>query len=166
MAETPEAYVARLTALVTSDPLEILATTPDRIDLLIDGRGAELGRKPAPGKWSVAEILAHLADAELVGGYRFRMILATPGVPLQAFDQNRWAEAFAYAAADPEDSFHTFAALRASNLHLWRTVGAQHPDAYGMHAERGRETVAGLLRLYAGHDLNHLQQIERILFSA
>jgi hypothetical protein len=167
MAEDPAAYVARLTALVTSDPLEVLAGTPERIDALLTGRTREeLRRQPRPGRWSVAEIVAHLADAELVGGYRFRMMLATPGVALQAYDQDRWAEAFDYHAMAPEESLRTFSALRSFNLHLWRSTNALHESAYGQHQERGRETVAGLLRLYAGHDINHLRQIEKILYSA
>ena len=163
--ETPQAYTARLISLVgTDDGLRILATTPGRLLELIGGRTVqELSRKPEPTKWSVLQILAHLADAEIVGAWRFRSVLASDGVPLQAFDQNTWADAFKYEETDPFQSWRLFEANRAALIALLRRVDRSRYAHVGMHAERGKESIEHLIRLYAGHDRNHLAQIERLL---
>ena len=90
-------------------------------------------------------------------------ILAADGVPLQPFDQNTWAAAFRYAESDPFESLQLFEANRAATLSLLGRVNPALHANHGMHAERGKETIAHLLRLYAGHDLNHLAQIEKLL---
>jgi hypothetical protein len=145
------------------DPFAVLSTTPDRIRTLIAGRpSGQLHAPPAPGRWSIAQIVAHLADAEIVGAYRFRMILAAPGTPLQAFDQDDWARALKYDAMDTHASLALFAAVREAQLRLLRGLNDDELDRFGIHAERGKESVRHLLSLYAGHDLNHLAQIERL----
>lgn len=165
MSETFQEYAARLLSLSAGqDPFSILAATPARIGMLLAGRSAEdLRRTASPSRWSIAQIVAHLADAELVGAYRFRMILSSPGTPIQAFDQNDWAREMAYEARDPGASLALFTALRAAQLALVRSVDDAKLDRFGVHAERGNESVRYLLSLYAGHDLNHLGQIERLL---
>lgn len=162
MNETPQEYTARLLSLVgTADALAILSTTPRRLKELIAGRTIdELSRKPNPAKWSVTQILAHLADSEVAGAWRFRSVLASDGVALQPYDQNAWAEAFRYEHSDPFESCEAFGALRASLISLLKRVDTRLYANYGIHAERGKESIEHLIRLYAGHDLNHLQQIE------
>jgi hypothetical protein len=108
-------------------------------------------------------VLAHLADVEIVTGWRMRSVLASDGVPLQPFDQDHWAEAFKYGEIDPAESLAAFSAARASLLSLLGRVDPARHAHHGMHAERGKETVAHLIRLYAGHDLNHLKQIEALV---
>jgi len=119
--------------------------------------------KPAPGKWSARAVLAHLADAEIVAGWRVRLILGHDGAPLQPFDQEVWADAFRYEDTDVNESLATFSATRASLLSLLSRVEPGRLMHHGMHAERGVETIDHLIRLYAGHDLNHLAQIERLV---
>src|SRR5690349_4161793 len=99
MAETFEEYTARLLSYSAGqDPWVVLSSTGDRLRGLIEGRSREeLSRAPGPGRWSVAQILAHLADAEVVAAWRLRSVLAQDAVALQPFDQNVWAEAFRYA---------------------------------------------------------------------
>ena len=109
------------------------------------------------------QILAHLADAEIVGAWRFRSVLASDGVPLQAFDQNTWAAAFKYEETDPFQSWRLFEANRAALVALLRRVDQSRYAHFGMHEERGRESIEHLMRLNAGHDRNHLAQIERLL---
>lgn len=164
MSETFQEYAARMLSLSAGkDPLAVLEATPKQIAALIAGRDAgALRRSLEPGRWSVAQIIAHLADAEIVGAYRFRMILAAPGTPIQAFDQDDWARALKYEAADPHASLALFDSLRAAQLRLWRGLNDEELDRFGIHAERGKESVRHLLSLYAGHDLNHLAQIERL----
>jgi hypothetical protein len=108
-------------------------------------------------------VLAHLADAEVVTGWRIRSVLATDGTPLQAFDQDEWAAAFKYGEVDPAESLALFSAARGSLLSLLKRVDSARREHHGLHAERGRETIAHLIQLYAGHDLNHLKQIEAMV---
>ena len=165
MVENPEAYIARLLSHVgDADARQILASTPARLRALTAGRSdADLRRAPAPGRWSAVQILAHLADSEIVAAWRFRTVLATDGVPLQAFDQDVWADAFKYAETDPQESLAVLEVNRRALLALLDRVDPARHAHHGLHAERGREPVAHLMRLYAGHDLNHLGQLEAIL---
>jgi uncharacterized damage-inducible protein DinB len=164
MAETVEQYIKRIQGHVEGkDPLKVQKSTHRKIEKLISRLNKkQLRRRPAKGKWSIAEILAHLADAELVGGWRLRMILTHNGTPIQAFDQDSWASTFRYADRDPKQSLKMFRVLRTNNLALLESVPRQLWKNHGLHAERGKETVAHLVRMYAGHDLNHLKQIEQI----
>jgi uncharacterized damage-inducible protein DinB len=164
MQETPQQYIQRILGYVDGkDPLRVQGETPKKLQALIKPLNKkQLMQQPEPGKWSIAEILAHLADAELVGGWRMRLILGNNGVSIQAFDQNVWAETFGYAKRDPEASLETFRVLRESNLALLGSVPKNLWENYGMHQERGKETITHIVRMFAGHDLNHLEQIERI----
>jgi hypothetical protein len=111
----------------------------------------------------VAEILAHLADAELAISWRLRQVLTNNAIPIQAYDQNLWATTFNYARRDPRQSLANFRTLRESNLALLKSVPRKLWENYGVHAERGNESVSHVVKMVAGHDLNHLQQVERIL---
>lgn len=165
ITETFQEYTARLLALSAgSDPLAVLASTPATVARLIAGRTrASLQRSPAPGRWSVAQIVAHLADSEIVFAYRIRMILASPGTAIQAYDQDAWSRAQRAETSDPQQSLALFRAVRESMLPLLRGLDGGELDRYGIHAERGKESVRHLLALYAGHDRNHLAQIEGLL---
>jgi hypothetical protein len=165
MAETAAQYVARILSNVEGqDGLTVLAASPDRLRALYDAtRRERWTRRPAPDRWSAGEVLAHLADAEIVAGWRVRSILATDGAPLQPFDQDTWADAFKYREVDPAESLATFTAVRASLLSVLGRVDPRRRGHHGLHAERGKETIAHLIRLCAGHDLNHLKQIEALV---
>jgi hypothetical protein len=165
MPETAQQYIDRiLGCLGTRDPREVLRTTPNRLDTLTRSRtDDDLRWTASPSRWSSAAIVAHLADAEVVASYRVRMILASPGVTIQAFDQNTWAATFDYEHQDVAGGVALFGQMRQAWLRLVEHCGEECLDRYGVHAERGKETIRHLLRLYAGHDLNHLAQIERLL---
>jgi DinB superfamily len=165
MNETPQEYIKRITGHVEGKkPLSIQAATAKRLDLLIQGLPAsKLRKRPAPDKWSVNEILAHFADTEIAVGFRLRMILGTPGTPIPAFDQDAWLVSGRYNQRDPRKSLEQFRVLREANLRLLKSLEPEQWKHYGMHAERGRETMEQVVRLLAGHDLNHIEQIERIL---
>ena len=165
MRETPEQYRKRmLSQLGGKDPLKLQAGAPKKIDRLLKGvPAAKLRKRPAPGKWSVAEIIAHVADTELVGGFRIRLILGAPGTPITPFDQDVWVTALHYANRDVRKSLEQFRALREANLALLKTLTREQWQLHGMHAERGRETVETIVAMFAGHDINHIQQIEAIL---
>jgi hypothetical protein len=163
--ETPSEYTRRILSYAEGkEPLAVLEATPGRLRTIVRKTpAAVLRRQPAPGRWSPAQIIAHLADSEIVGSYRMRMILAHNGTAIQAFDQDEWATNLAYQTADPDESVDLFEATRVANLRLLRRVDPRLHENYGMHSERGKETISHLIRLYAGHDLNHLVQIERIV---
>jgi DinB family protein len=163
--ETPQEYTQRMLENVKGvDPLKVEAATAKKLERLIKGVPASKMRKrPAPEKWSVAEILAHLADSEMVRGWRMRHILGAPGTPIQAFDQDVWAISGHYEKRDPRKSVELFRVLREANLALLKSLKPEQWKHHGMHAERGVETIEHIVRLNAGHDLNHTEQVERIL---
>jgi DinB family protein len=165
MSETVEHYIERLLGYVEGkQPIDVLAATAGKLEGLIAGvPPADLRKRPAADKWSVSEILAHLADAEIVGGFRMRLILGAPGTAIVAYDQDDWARSGHYDKRDPRQSLEQFRVLREVNLALLASLDPAQWKHYGMHAERGQETIEHIARMYAGHDINHLQQIEKIL---
>lgn len=139
---------------------------PKKLAALLKGKSKkQLTWRLAPDKWSAAEIAAHLADAEVAISWRLRQILSTNTVPIQAYDQDSWAATFDYAHRDLKQSLETFRVLRESNLALLKSVPRKLWENYGVHQERGNESVTHMVRMIAGHDLNHLKQIEAILKS-
>ena len=165
MPETVPQYVQRLqTYLGDRDPLRVQAATIARIEKLLKGvPSSKMRKRPAPGKWSIAEILAHLADNELVRSYRIKSILGLPGTPIAAYDQDRRAESQDYSRRDPKISLRVLRVLRESDLALLKSLRPEQWKQSGIHAERGKESVESLVRIGAGHDLNHIMQIEAIL---
>src|SRR5437899_8364426 len=165
MNETAQQYTQRITAYVEGkQPLAVQAATAKRLERLIKGMPtSKLRKRPAADKWSVSEIVAHLADAEIVIGFRMRLILGAPGSPVAAFDQDSWVTSGHYEKRDPHKSVEQFRVVREANLALLKSLTPQQWKHYGMHSERGQETIEHIVRMYAGHDINHLQQIERIL---
>jgi hypothetical protein len=164
MSETPQQYTQRmLSHIAGKNPLRLQRATHGKLVTLTKRLNQkQLIRRPAADKWSIAEILAHLADAELVTGYRLRLILASNGTAIQAFDQDAWADTFNYSRRDPKTSLETFRMLRENNVRLLSKVPRSLWQNYGQHQERGRETVDHIVKLMAGHDLNHVAQIEKI----
>jgi DinB superfamily len=165
MTETPQQYRQRMLGNVAGqDPLKVQAATAGRLARLLSGASRQrLARRPAPGKWSVNEIVAHLSETEVVVGYRMRTILGAPGTPIQAFDQDKWAAAGNYAARDAKKSLALFRAVREANLELLRSLAAEQWKQFGVHAERGEESIETTVRMMAGHDVNHLRQVETLL---
>jgi hypothetical protein len=165
MQETVQDYTQRLLSYGEGkEPLRLQQAAPKKLALLLKGKtGKQLMRRPAPDKWSVAEIVAHLADAELAISWRIRQVLSNNAVPIQAYDQDVWAKTFDYAHRDPRQSLANFRTLREANVALLKSVPRKLWDNYGIHEERGNESVSHVVRMVAGHDLNHLQQIQRIL---
>ncbi len=165
MQETPQEYIKRILGNVEGfDPLKVQGGTAKKLERLIKGVPASrLRKRPAPEKWSVGEILAHLADSEIVVGWRLRQILGAPGTPIQAYDQDSWAAAGHYGKRDPRKSAELFRVVREANLALLKSLAPDQWKHHGMHAERGEETVERIVQMMAGHDINHTKQVERIL---
>lgn len=165
MKETPQQYTQRILSYIEGkEPLAVQAATAKRLAQLVEGVSmSELRRRPAPGKWSITEILAHLADSEIVLSWRMRVVICQNGVAMQASDQDVWSQTLNYAGKNPNVSLETFRLLRENNLRMLEALPENLWENYGMHSERGKETLAQIVRMYAGHDLNHLQQIKKIL---
>jgi len=165
MKETAQEYTKRIRGYVNGkDPLKIQKSTAKKLQKLIKPLSKkQMKRRPGPGQWSIAEILAHLADAEVVGSWRMRLILGNSGQSIQAYDQEVWADTFKYADRDPKESLKVFRVLRENNLALLKRIPDPLWENHGMHAERGKETVSRIVEMFAGHDLNHLQQVERMV---
>ncbi|GAC1432326.1 MAG: putative metal-dependent hydrolase [Terriglobales bacterium] len=165
MTETVQEYIKRITSHVEGkQPLEVQAATPQKLQQLVKGVSqSKLEKRPAPDKWSVSEIVAHLADTEIVAAFRVRMILGAPGTAITAFDQDTWVTSGHYEKRDAHKSVELFSVLRGANLALLRSLTPEQWKHYGMHSERGKETIEHISKMFAGHDLNHIQQIEGIL---
>jgi hypothetical protein len=163
-AEHAAAYVRAVLELIGDrDPLAVLGGTPDAVRRAIDGVSeAALRQTEAPGKWSIAQILQHLADSEVVWAWRMRLILAHDRPTLTGYDQDLWAERLHYDEADPAEALEQFSVLRRGNLRLLQRAAPEDLRRVGLHSERGEESLEHLRRLYAGHDLLHLRQIERV----
>jgi hypothetical protein len=164
MNETAQQYTQRVVGYSEGkQPLAVQAATAKKLERLIKGvPTAKLRKRPAPGKWSVSEILAHLADAEIVGGFRMRLILGAPGTPIAAFDQDSWVTSGHYEKRDPRKSVEQFRVLREGNLALLKSLKPEQWKHHGMHAERGQESIEHIVRMFDGHDINHIRQIEQI----
>ncbi len=164
-SETPEQYHARLASHVAGqDPIALQREAPAVLARLIAGVPEEaLGRRPASGGWSVRAILAHLAEDELVTSWRYRQMLEQSGATLPGFDQDEWARLGDYETWRPEEALEMFRLLRDANLRMLARLTPEEWQRFGIHSERGRMTVADLARHMAGHDLNHIEQVRRLL---
>jgi hypothetical protein len=146
------------------DAIKVQRTTPGKLKKLTARlTPAQLKWRPEPAKWSIAEIIAHLADAEIVASWRMRAVIGENGVTIQPFDQDQWASVFRYRNRDAKRSLEVFRVLRENNLVMLKEIAPEIWDNYGMHLERGQESVAHLARMFAGHDTNHVLQIEGIV---
>jgi uncharacterized damage-inducible protein DinB len=147
------------------DPIPVLTTTADRLkDLTAKLSGAQVNQPPVPGKWSIREIIAHLADCELVFSIRLRQALAEQHAVIQPFDQEIWAQR--YAPYDLTAALTLFQATRNWNIRLLSTATEDDRRRPTTHPERGTMTFWTIVETMAGHDINHVQQIERLTADA
>lgn len=165
MQETAEQYIKRILGYVQGeDAVKVQKTTAGRLKKAITGlTGSQLKWRPEPAKWSISEILAHLADAEIVASWRMRSVIGENGITIQPFDQDAWASSFNYRDRDARRSLELFRVLRENNLAMLNEIPKETWDNYGMHLERGKESIAHLARMFAGHDTNHVLQVEGIV---
>jgi hypothetical protein len=164
MPENAQQYIQRILGHVEGqDAIKVQRGTAAKLKKTIHGlTPKQLKWKPGPDKWSIAEILAHLADAEIVASWRMRVIVGSSGTTIQPFDQDVWASVFQYGKRDAKQSLDVFRTLRENNLSMLKALPKEAWDNYGMHMERGKETIAHLARMFAGHDTNHVRQVEGI----
>jgi uncharacterized damage-inducible protein DinB len=141
-------------------PLTALRRAPARLARALRRVPRRLvARRPGRGEWAVAEVLSHLADAEIALAFRIRKIAAEPRGTLVAWDQDRWADNGRYRHTPPREALATFATLRRSNLAYVGRLSAAQKGQHGRHPEYGRLTIPQMLAHWAEHDLDHLAQI-------
>lgn len=164
MIETPQQYTHRiLNDLGTLNPVDVLESTISRLEPLtraLERKG--LQNKPSPDKWSAGEILAHLAEAEIVYGYRIRKALNASGAAIEPTDQNEWVKNSGYLQSDPYLALSLFQMVRKANVSLLKSLTPEQWAHFGIHSERGKESIARMAQMMAGHDINHLRQMETI----
>ena len=142
------------------DPLKVVAATPARIGALTRGlSGRQLARRPSPGKWSIHEIVRHLAETDMVMCSRARWIAFEEKPTLVPFDQEKWAQGWVREKEPFEETLERFRLIRRSHVRLFRAASKQDFQRSGYHPERGIVTLQTQLETAAGHDLNHLRQI-------
>jgi|WetSurMetagenome_2_1015567.scaffolds.fasta_scaffold220665_1 hypothetical protein len=155
---SPNPYTADLAG---RDPIEALRQTPRRIQSLVSAMSREdLGKSYAPGKWTAAQLLVHLAQAELALTVRARMALSEPGMVAQPFDQDRWLER--EAASNAHCALAAYLAMREFNLQLFANLSAADRATRFRHPEHGELDVNWLLEMIAGHELHHVPHFESI----
>lgn len=147
--------------LGTRDPMATIAETPSCLHSMLGHlTPAELSRAPE-GKWSIREVLAHLADTEIVFAFRLRQAIAARDHVIQPFDQDAWAAG--YSKVDASAAMAVFSTVRRWNIAF---IKALPPEAFGKtlsHPERGEMTFQTVVETMAGHDLNHIAQLEKLL---
>jgi len=163
--ETFDQYKARILKLVEGkDPVAVQRTTVAALDRLIAEVPTEkLSARPSADRWSVAEVLAHLSEAEVSAFWRYRQIIEHDGCTLSPYGQDLWATLGHYGSRDPQESLALFRLLRAANLQMFDSLSEEQWERRGVHAERGPMTVRDLAGQIAGHDINHLAEVRRIL---
>jgi len=157
-------YMRRMKTYVgRENPLAMMKAAPNQLARAVAGlRPAQLRRRPRPGKWSIGEIVNHLADTEITYGYRIRSMLAESGCAIVAYDQDGWNRVAGRARRPMGALLEQIRVLRRSNLELLKSVPRPWWNRYGWHTERGREPVSRMVVLLAGHDVNHRNQIRAI----
>jgi hypothetical protein len=156
-------YLARMLALVGDrDTMEVLAESAARVEAAARRLGPAGLRTPwGPGKWTGAQVLAHLADSEIALAFRSRQVLTQSSHTMQEYDESAWNGLYG-AEIDVEAALQTFLTARRWNLQLWRRLDAEQVGRVAVHPSRGNETLATTLRALAGHTVSHLHQLEAI----
>jgi hypothetical protein len=143
------------------DPVEVIRGTVDAIRQLVERMPAAQVALCPPGKrWNAREIVCHLADCELVFGFRMKQALAEDSPTVQPFDQEKWA--LRYGNCDLGSAMRLFEAARGWNLLLIEGATAEERTRTLTHPERGTMTFWTIVGTMAGHDVNHLGQLERL----
>tara|TARA_R110001592_G_scaffold205977_1_gene456660 strand:+ start:128 stop:661 length:534 start_codon:yes stop_codon:yes gene_type:complete len=161
--DSPDYIDSLLAYLGEREPLDVFSETPNRVRAATEKiPQAQLALPEAPGKWSVLQVVQHLGQTEVALGYRYRTVLAEDGPALPVVDQDAWIEGLYPEEVLLEEALENFSLIRTVNLRLLRRVRPEQWSRYGIHSQRGKETLASMVRLYAAHDCYHLFQIERI----
>lgn len=160
-----QAYVGKQFDLLgDADPIEVLSRTADALKRIVtENAPTTLRSRPFEGKWTPTEIIGHLIDSEWIFGYRIRHILSEDEPTLVVLDQDQWVTALRHNERDAAELTDMFAALRVVNIDQWKRMSTDQFARQGMHGDRGGESLGFMLKLQAGHDLSHLDQLSRYI---
>ncbi len=151
-----------LAALDDRDPVVVMSETLDEVERLTRGvEATRLARSPAKGEWSPWQVLAHLADNEMVWGVRVRMVATQDRPQLVSYDQDAWTNRFGGLEPDANATLERWEALRRSNLRLYASLTPDEWERVGLHPERGVISIRTIAQLVGGHDVVHLDQFRR-----
>ena len=164
MEETPQQYSKRLLDNVADkEPLEVMDSTIAKLQAVSQQlRNGRWNNRLKPDGWTAARILSHLAEGEIVFAYRIRRALNSSGQSIEAYDQNDWVQNANYLHEDPELALTLFQTVRRANIARLKTLNPEQWERFGIHSERGNESIRRMAHLAAGHDINHLKQLESI----
>jgi hypothetical protein len=159
----PSSYREKLFSLLDGrDPIEVLGQTASTLADIVTNHPAEILRARAiQGKWTPNEIIGHLTDSEWVYGYRLRLILCEDEPSILGIKQDDWVASQRHNESEPSELVEIFRTLRLLNLSVWKRMSPADLQRTGQHNERGAESLGMMLGLLAGHDLSHLDQINR-----
>ena len=143
------------------EPLKVLAKTPRKLMRFLDDLSdKQIESRPKPGKWNLRETIAHMADCEIAWSWRLRKAYAEKHAVLEPFDQDEWAKSYeAYSLAE---ALGCFKSLRKWNLAFIGGLEEKDLNKPVTHPERGEETLGTIIRIMAGHDVHHLQALEKL----
>jgi len=149
--------------LGTRNPIDVIEETSRRLSEIVNrlSTGSNLEWRPAPGKWNAREIICHLADCEIAFAFRLRQVLAETNHVMQPFDQEKWAGM--YGGLSARGALSAFSSLREWDLALVQNTPAEAMGKKCSHPERGDMTFRTIVETMAGHDLNHLTQLDKIV---
>jgi hypothetical protein len=161
----PDAYRKKMDDLLDDrDPITVMAETPGILARIVDQHPPDVMRtRPYEDKWSPNEIIGHLVDTEWVYGFRVRLILCEDNPTIVGMDHERWVEVQEHNEREPAELLDRLTSLREHDLAMWRSLGPAELARTGQHNERGPESLGTMLRMKAGHDLSHIDQINRYL---
>lgn len=164
----PNAYRGNLfTRLGDRNPLHVIEQTASTLaDVVRTHSPAVLRARPFADKWTPNEIIGHLVDGEWVSGYRLRLTLCEDAPAILGMNQDRWVAGLQHNECDASALVDAFRAMRELNLAVWRRLSPAELERTGRHNERGPESLAVMLRMLAGHDLSHLEQLARYVQAA
>lgn len=162
---TSETYRQKMSALLGDrDPSTVMSETASKLsDIVARHSPAVLRSRPSEGKWTPNEIIGHLTDSEWVYGYRMRLILSEENPTILGTQQDSWVARQRHNEREPSEMVDLFRTLRQFNLAAWKRTSPSDMKRVGLHNERGPESLGAMLRLLAGHDLSHLEQIGRYI---
>jgi hypothetical protein len=165
LVSAPQAYREKMFNLLGErNPLEVLAQTASTLADVVGKHSATVLRtRPFEGKWTPNEVIGHLTDSEWVYGYRLRLIICEDSPTILGTNQDLWVAALRHNEREPWEFVEIFRTLRQFNLAVWRRTSPADLERTGQHNERGPESLGVMLRLLAGHDLSHLDQITRYI---
>ena len=145
------------------DPAEVMRSTPERLRAIVERLGpTAVDTRPAPGKWSVRELLCHIADCEIAWAWRLRTIYGADHPEIQPFEQDPWARAYDGVQYTTAAALDALAALRVWNLALIETFSDADKQRTAHHPEIGELTLWTVVQIAAGHDLHHLHALEKL----